>query len=288
MKSVKSDVETLAAQTTADKNAAESAKNDAEAARDIAVSSQEAAESSATTALAAQKAAETARDDAQASKESAASDAQAAETAKTDAETALEGAEAAKADAADSASAAEKSAEKAQQYSGKPPKIDPETRTWWIWDAEAGDYYDTHMTSEIQGPIGIGIEDIVLTEGNHMPGTTDIYTVTLTNGTEYTISVYNGRNGEGAGDVLGIWFDLTIPVDGWIDGEATVSDERLIALATHKYLVDSDSSCRDEYEDCHVRAKDITQNGQITFASDTDPSMELIVNVVRLELSANG
>ncbi len=61
----------------------------------------------------------------------------------------------------------------------------------------------------------MGIQDIRLTKGDHSPGTTDIYTVHMTDGSTYTISVYNGLNGTGAGDVLGISFDLVIPAEGW-------------------------------------------------------------------------
>lgn len=286
VKSVKSEAETLAAQIAADKAAADAAKTDAEAARDEAVSSKDAAKGSADTALEAQEAAETARDEAQSAQRNADASARDAQTSKEDAEAALKSTETARDEAAKSASSAAKSAESAKAYSGKPPKI--QNGTWWIWDADAGEYYDTHLTSEIPGPIGVGIEDFTLTSGNHAPGTSDVYTVTLTDGTEYMISVYNGRNGEGAGDVLGKSFDLVIPKDGWVDGQATIADERLMALATHKYLIDADASCRDEYDDCHVRAKDITESGFITFLNDTDPQEDLKVNVLRFELSANG
>lgn len=43
--------------------------------------------------------------------------------------------------AADSAAAAEQSAETAQEYSGKPPII--QNDTWWVWNAETGQYEDT-------------------------------------------------------------------------------------------------------------------------------------------------
>ena len=89
-------------------------------------------------------------------------------------------------------SAAE-SAATAQQYSGKPPK--PENGTWWIWDAEKGTYVNTTISCELTGPTGNGIQSIQLTQGNHTPGSTDIYTVTMTDGSEYNIAVYNGLNG---------------------------------------------------------------------------------------------
>lgn len=189
-------------------------------------------------------------------------------------------------EAADSQAAAAKSALTAQQYSGKPPK--PQDGTWWIWDAEQQKYLDSGIACDLVGPTGNGIKDIKLTKGDHTPGTTDIYTVTMTDGSTMTISVYNGRNGTGTGDVLGISFDLVLPVSGWANGEITVADSRLLALATHKYLVDADEASREEYLECNVQARNITTTGFITFKNDTDPTMDLTVNVIRLELSANG
>ena len=43
--------------------------------------------------------------------------------------------------AGNSAESAAESAETAQQYSGKPPII--QNDTWWVWNAETGQYEDT-------------------------------------------------------------------------------------------------------------------------------------------------
>ncbi|MFR9223968.1 MAG: hypothetical protein ACLVKN_19960, partial [Flavonifractor plautii] len=170
--------------------------------------------------------------------------------------------------------------------SGKPPK--PQNGTWWIWDAETGTYYDSHISCELQGPVGVGIQDIRLTKGDHSPGTTDIYTVHMTDGSAYTISVYNGLNGTGAGDVLGISFDLVIPAEGWSEGSVTIADERLLALGTHKYFLSADEACKEEFLDCNVQPKNITTSGFLTLTCDTEPVADLTVNLIRLELSGNG
>ena len=276
-KTIRSDVETLGAQATADKNAAEAAKDDAEAARDDALASQNAAKLSENAALVAKTAAEFAKGDAEAAKLAAQAAKTAAETAKADAEDAKD-----KAKVSETAAAA--SALSAQQYSGKPPK--PQDGTWWIWDAAQQKYIDSGIGCDLVGPTGNGIKDIQLTKGDHTPGTTDIYTVTTTDGTTYSISVYNGRNGTGAGDVLGIWFDLVLPASGWVNGEITIADSRLMALSTHKYFVSADEASREEYLECGVQPRDITTTGFITFKNDTDPSEDITVN--RFELSANG
>ena len=46
-----------------------------------------------------------------------------------------------------------------------------------------------------KGDTGVGIQSIVRTSGDGSPGTTDTYTITLTNGNTSTYTVYNGADG---------------------------------------------------------------------------------------------
>ena len=264
VRTIRSEAETLGAQATADRNAAEEARAAAEAARDAAVNSQNGAK---------------------ASEDAAAVSKTDAEAAKTVAENARESAENSEANAKTYKESAAESAATAQQYSGKPPK--PENGTWWIWDAEKGIYVNTNISCELTGPTGNGIQSIQLTQGNHTPGSTDIYTVTMTDGSKYNIAVYNGLNGTGTGDVLGIHFDLVLPASGWSNGSITVAESRLVAAAKYKYLIDAYEASREEYLECNVRPKDISTTGFITFVNDTDPVKDITVNIVRLELSVN-
>ena len=48
-----------------------------------------------------------------------------------------------------------------------------------------------------QGDPGVGVQSVTQKSGNHAAGTTDVYTITLTNGNTYDFSVYNGANGKG-------------------------------------------------------------------------------------------
>lgn len=270
-----------------------SAMEFAATAKDSARSSAASAQSAASAAV--QKA-EEAVSSAQAAKRSEsaaaskASEAVAAAQGIQESERAVEAAKnvvtAAKTDAESARDAAAASALSARQYSGKPPK--PQNGTWWIWDAEQQQYMDSGIGCELTGPAGTGVRDIRLTNGDHSPGTTDIYTVTLTDGTATNISVYNGRNGTGSGDLSGISFDLLILVSGWSDGEATVADERLFALSTYKYFLGAGEACRREYRTCGVTPKDITTSGFITFTCSKTPTTDLVVNAIRLELAANG
>lgn len=279
VKNVRNEVETLGGQAAADAKVAQTAKEAAEEAKAAAKLSETNAKESETAALGAKEDAEAASGEAQAAKESAEDDALSAAQAKEDAENAKLAAEQAK-------TAAKESASKAEQYSGKPPV--PQDGTWRIWNADTGAYVDTGISCELVGPTGNGIQSIELTSGDHSPGTSDIYTITMTDGTSMTISVYNGRNGTGAGDVLGISFDLVIPKNGWKDGSVTLADSRLLALATHKYFLSAEEACKEEFIDCNVQPKDITASGFLVFTCDTDPAMDLTVHLIRFELSGNG
>ena len=53
------------------------------------------------------------------------------------------------------------------------------------------------FVTDLSGFAGVGIEKIELTEGNHSPGTSDTYTITLDDGREVEIPVYNGADGHG-------------------------------------------------------------------------------------------
>lgn len=98
----------------------------------------------------------------------------------------------------------------------------------------------------------------------------------------YDVYTYIG----GAGDVLGIPFDLLLPAAGWLNGTLTVSDERLLATSTCKYFLDADSASREAYIACGVQPCDITSPGSITFSCRTAPAVDLTVNVIRLTLGA--
>lgn len=52
------------------------------------------------------------------------------------------------------------------------------------------------------GPAGASIQSIERTSGTGAAGTTDTYTITLTDGSTTTFQVYNGANGTGSGDFM--------------------------------------------------------------------------------------
>lgn len=57
---------------------------------------------------------------------------------------------------------------------------------------------------------GVGISNIRRTSGTGAPGSTDTYTITLTDGSTASFQVYNGKNGsdgDGSGDMLSATYD---------------------------------------------------------------------------------
>ena len=59
----------------------------------------------------------------------------------------------------------------------------------------------------LKGAAGSSIQSIERTSGTGAPGTTDTYTVTLTNGDTTTFQVYNGKDGSGSGDMTKSVYD---------------------------------------------------------------------------------
>lgn len=59
------------------------------------------------------------------------------------------------------------------------------------------DYFDGE-----KGDTGNGIASITLVSGTHAAGTVDTYRIIMTDGATFDFTVYNGANGEGAGDMV--------------------------------------------------------------------------------------
>lgn len=187
---VAKDAQTAAANA---QKAAESAQTGAQAAKTAAESAQEAAESAKDAAAgsstaAGQKAAQTAQ-----SAEDAASAKSAAETAKTDAQAARD-------------AIVNMIVDAVTLETGKPATVSKslvDNVYKLVFGLPRG---DTGAPGP-QGATGNGISDIALKSGTHAPGTSDVYTITLTDGTTFDFEVYNGANGQGAGDMLASVYD---------------------------------------------------------------------------------
>ncbi len=173
--------------------AAESAQTGAQDAKTAAESAQEAAESAKNAAADSSTAAEQKATQAAQSAEDAASAKSAAETAKTDAQAARD-------------AIVNMIVEAVTLETGKPATVskslvdDVYKLVFGLPRGETG-------ATGPRGATGNGISGIALKSGNHAPGTSDVYTITLTDGTTFDFEVYNGANGQGAGDMLASVYD---------------------------------------------------------------------------------
>lgn len=206
------DEKVQAAQTAAD-NAAKS-ETAAKAAQTGAANAQKAAESAQTGAQNAKTAAESAREAAESAKDAAAGSSTAAGQKATQAAQSAE-------DAASAKSAAETAKTDAQAArdaivnmiveavtleTGKPATVS-KSLVDNVYKLAFGLPRGNTGATGPQGATGNGISGIALKSGNHAPGTSDVYTITLTDGTTFDFAVYNGANGQGAGDMLASVYD---------------------------------------------------------------------------------
>ncbi len=86
--------------------------------------------------------------------------------------------------------------------------------------------------ADLSGFPGVGIESVTLTAGDHTPGTTDTYTIKLTDGREIEVPIYNGSDGEVSLDQLTAavetaksrsW-EVAVPASGWGPSTETWGD----------------------------------------------------------------
>ena len=173
--------------------AAESAQTGAQTAKTAAESAQGAAESAKDAAAGSETAAGQKATQAAQSAEDAASAKSAAETAKTDAQAARD-------------AIANMIVEAVTLETGKPATVS-KSLVDNVYKLVFGLPRGETGAAGPQGATGNGISGIALKSGTHAPGTSDIYTITLTDGTTFNFEVYNGANGQGAGDMLASVYD---------------------------------------------------------------------------------
>jgi hypothetical protein len=191
----KSETAAKAAQTAAAnaQKAAESAQTGAQSAKTAAESAQEAAESAKDAAAGSSTAAGQKATQAAQSAEDAASAKSAAETAKTDAQAARD-------------AIVNMIVEAVTLETGKPATVS-KSLVDNVYKLVFGLPRGGTGAQGPQGATGNGISGIALKSGTHAPGTSDVYTITLTDGTTVDFAVYNGANGQGAGDMLASVYD---------------------------------------------------------------------------------
>ena len=211
---------------------AETAKTEAEAAASGVAEDAQAAEQAKEAAIAAQQAAETAGGNAETSATGAATSASQASQSASDASgsaTAAAGSATTASQAASNAQSAQTLAETAKAgaeaardaivnmlveaitlETGQPATVS-KSLVDQVYKLTFGLPKGKTGATGATGPQGVSVESIQLTNGNHAPGTTDTYTITLSDGSAFQFTVYNGANGTGAGDMMA---DGSVPMTG--------------------------------------------------------------------------
>ena len=99
--------------------------------------------------------------------------------------------------------------------------------------------------SDLSGVEGVGIAGISQTDGNHAPGTTDTYTIELTDGSSYEFTVYNGADGDGSGDMQSSTYDpqgKAQDIFGYADNAAKGKQDKLKGTAGQVVGFDSEGN----------------------------------------------
>lgn len=84
-----------------------------------------------------------------------------------------------------------------------------------------------------------------------------------------------------------IGISVTLPAANWSGRAQTVAHASLLADSNYVYLVGPDASNRKVYDNYGVSAGNVTMNGQMTFACDTTPTVDLSVFIIRLEVETD-
>lgn len=244
----KSETAAKAAQTGAAnaQKAAESAQTGAQTAKTAAESAQEAAESAKNAAAGSSTAAGQKATQAAQSAEDAASAKSAAETAKTDAQAARD-------------AIVNMIVEAVTLETGKPATVS-KSLVDNVYKLAFGLPRGNTGATGPQGATGNGISGIALKSGAHAPGTSDVYTITLTDGTTFDFAVYNGANGQGAGDMLASVYD---PQGKHQDVFKYVDDE-IAKIPTPDVSAQIKAHNEDKTAHPDIRAKIPTKTSQLT------------------------
>lgn len=237
------DAQTAAANA---QKAAESAQTGAQAAKTAAESAQEAAESAKDAAAESSTAAGQKATQAAQSAEDAASAKSAAETAKTDAQAARD-------------AIVNMIVEAVTLETGKPATVS-KSLVDNVYKLAFGLPRGETGAPGPKGAPGNGISGIALKSGTHAPGTSDVYTITLTDGTTFDFEVYNGANGQGAGDMLASVYD---PRGKRTDVYKYV-DDAIGKIPTPDVSVQIKAHNEDKTAHPDIRAKIPTKTSQLT------------------------
>lgn len=83
----------------------------------------------------------------------------------------------------------------------------------------------------------------------------------------------------------GYVFYITLLASNWVDNSQTVSDIGFVTSG-YAYLINPSDEDFISWNDCIVRGKDVEQAGKMNFICEEQPSSDIVVKIVRMEVSA--
>ena len=83
----------------------------------------------------------------------------------------------------------------------------------------------------------------------------------------------------------GYVFYITLLASNWVDNSQTVSDIGFVTSG-YAYLINPSDEDFISWNDCIVRGKDVEQAGKMNFICEEQPSSNIVVKIVRMEVSA--
>ncbi|OUN23668.1 hypothetical protein B5G34_00805 [Flavonifractor sp. An82] len=83
----------------------------------------------------------------------------------------------------------------------------------------------------------------------------------------------------------GYVFYITLLASNWVDNSQTVSDIGFVTSG-YAYLINPSDENFISWNDCIVRGKDVEQAGKMNFICEEQPSSDIVVKIVRMEVSA--
>lgn len=112
-----------------------------------------------------------------------------------------------------------------------------------------------------KGDTGIGIAVISRTSGNGSPGTTDTYTITMTDGTTYTFAVYNGKDGTGG-----------VTIDNTLSQAGAAADAKAVGNALNQKLALSGGTMTGDLTVQAAQINLVGANGEGGWIAASDPN----------------
>lgn len=161
-------------------------------------------------------------------------------------------------------------------------------------DAATKGYVDIHVTDK-NNPHGVTAEQVGARPNTWTPNASDVGADPV--GSSAAVQgnldthIQNKQNPHSVtADQIGAAkpgyvFYITLLASNWVDNSQTVSDIGFVTSG-YAYLINPSDEDFISWNDCIVRGKDVEQAGKMNFICEEQPSSDIVVKIVRMEVSA--